>query len=483
MLLKKYEDLVIPIQQSWASNNYKDLDCKYNINKLVAKKKITTTFDNDIDNMFLYAIKYFDNLNNIVIIGKNKDESFQIFEDNYKNDFILFGIKEFIFDNKDIVKILYQLLFNRTNNSFDSTSKLYNYIKKYTYIQSILNNNIFNVNVSVLIVCNRNKNISINNFEENYNGHTIFIPINNNDKIIYSTLFFNNTSIETMKLQNLDKFLTKKFKNSFDMFIQYRSWIFDNIDIIYHDKFMLYSSILLSILGLRNANDLDIYIDNVDDKNLSCIKELINSKLFKFEYDISVKNTEYWPSHWNEWLDSWAKSIGLLYFEDILCNPKYHFYFLGVKVISLECDIARRIIRNRPKAIADLIALNKFCKLNINIPSIPSTEVSFKKTTDMSNTEIQELIKKGGIYNPKLSEIKFEKKINPKRFVGTIKAALKERFQLYISDFEIKKYIGLVEINKNTLDKNSKNFQQLTTIKPNNLQTDIKKKIKIKIKK
>lgn len=434
MLLTKIEDLILPLEKSWKKNNYKDVCAKHNIKKNISTKKIFTNFDRDIDNMFLYAIRSYNNLNTILILGKNKIDSYEIYKNKYYKNYILFGIKEMNIDIELLLKIFYQIYYFKYNN--------YEIFKENFMKYKVLKN-ITKIDISIIIVCNRDKINKNNILEENNEKYMLFIPKDLNEKIITVSTLFSQTSLDFLKLQNINNLTSSKMINSMNMFLTYRKWLYDNITLEEHDKFMIFSSTVLFILGIRNAKDLDLYIDNINEENKNKVIDLIENSQYDFELDISLKNSKYWPEHWKVWLDKWARSIGLLYFEEIVCNPKYHMYYLGVKLISLECDIARRIIRNRPRAIADLIALNKLCNLKINIPIVPKYETNYIKLSNISEDEKNKLIAEGGIINNNLNEIKIEKPIILRKFIGTIKYIYKQRYDKNLSINEIKYLIGI----------------------------------------
>jgi hypothetical protein len=205
---------------------------------------------------------------------------------------------------------------------------------------------------------------------------------------------------------------------------------------------MLYSSSVLYLLGHRNINDVDLYIHNIPNELIEKTKELKNEEYKFIEYHI--KNTELWPKYWDTWLDEWAKLCGAKYFEEILGNPKYHFYFLGVKIISLECDIVRRIKRNRPRAIADLISLRKRYHLNIDIPSIPEKSLKYESSTDKSDEEIRDLVNKGAVLNKGNSEIVIEYNTDIDKFINTVIYALKLNYKMDFTIDDIKRELNML---------------------------------------
>jgi hypothetical protein len=117
-----------------------------------------------------------------------------------------------------------------------------------------------------------------------------------------------------------------------------------------------------------------------------------------------------------------------------------------MKVISLDCDVKRRLARNRPRAYADLIALRKRYPYKINIPPVPSKLEKFVTIGDKSEYEIRNLIQNGGILNEKNSEIlvKYENDIS--KFINTIIYALSTRYHMTFSENDIRKELNMREI-------------------------------------
>jgi hypothetical protein len=212
---------------------------------------------------------------------------------------------------------------------------------------------------------------------------------------------------------------------------------------------MLYSSIVLYLLGHRAINDIDLYVHTIPDDLNDKLKLFDESKNINldFKLDFKVKNTDNWPNYWNTWLDEWAQKCGAKYFEEILGNPKYHFYFLGVKIISLHCDITRRLLRNRPRAVADLIALRKRYPININIPSIPQKYTEYVSISDKKEEEIKEFIKDGFKLNNENKELLIEHETDIPKFINTVIYALRERYKMTFNVDEIKRELNMINDN------------------------------------
>ena len=443
MILKKFDDISVPIKEIHKNLQYKNIDGKNKVNQIISKKKLIHVFDDDIDNCILYALNYYDNLNNFVVFGYDKSTAYKYYIDNFKDDYSLYGIKHLKISTTMLTKIMYQLLFPRiiikTKQDIEQyIAANYEFLHKY--------NKEF-IDITILIVCKKdlNKKYPTNDICED--DHVVYIP-NTKESIWNSAcVFFSDTTFKFLENQNFDYFLTKFMEPSKKMFLKYRSWLNTNIDRKFQSQFMLYSSVVLYLLGHRSMNDLDLYIHIIPSELQDLTQELSTNEVYKY-IEYSIKNTEKWPDYWNTWLDTWAQKCGAKYFEELLGNPKYHFYFLGVKIISIQCDIVRRIERNRPRAIADLIALRKRYIYQILIPYIPEKYIKYISTKDLSQEEIGIHIESGGVLNEKNKEILIECKNNIPKFIETIIWALNTRYRMVFTENEIKKELNMLDREK-----------------------------------
>lgn len=464
MILSHFEDISKPTEDTWKNLNYKSIPCKDKLNLIIKNKKLIHNFDDDVDNIILNALNYYVNINCFIIFGKAKNDAYKYYTSNFADDYILYGLKHMNIKYDLIHKIMYQILFPRM--IIKTKSDLHDYIKdNYKFIFDYREKMI---DITVLIVCKKDlhKKYPSNDI---YNPEfCIYIPKTKEEIWNSACVFFSKSTLLFLEKQNFDFFLTKDMEQSKKMFLKYRSWLNNNITEVYQPQFMLFSSIVLYLLGHRSMNDLDLYVHNIPDDLNQKLNEFNTNEIFKF-IEYKVKGTDNWPNHWDSWLDEWAQKCGAKYFEEILGNPKYHFYFLGVKIISLECDVVRRLERNRPRAVADLIALKKRYSYSINIPVINPISLQYLKLSDLSKLEIDDLIKKGGILNEKNREICVKNTTDISKFISTIIYALHTRYKMTFTINEVKKELNMLESER-------KYNEQYVDIPKKSIKIIIKKK-------
>ena len=182
-------------------------------------------------------------------------------------------------------------------------------------------------------------------------------------KFEYATYFFNENTRTLLVHQNLEKFREMPhMASSRVMFLTWKQWLIANIPIIHQRSFMLFSSASLYFLGLRPCRDIDIMISGhlpeIYDEGIQ--HYLVNEKTKFPQFDISKPGMGEWDSnsYKNNWFGhEWPQTFGAQSIDDVIFNPRFHAYFMGVKMVCLEGDIKRRISRSRPSSMADIYVL------------------------------------------------------------------------------------------------------------------------------
>jgi hypothetical protein len=502
MILRSTQELVVPTLKKWEILKFHNNETKSRMNIEIANKKLIHKFNYAIDEMMLNALISYENLNSFVIFGKDKVNAFNLYNELFKDNYILYGIKTIELNKQDVIKMLYQFIFPRM--IIKSKNDLIEYIgTKYPYIAGF-NNNSELINISTLILCKRSINDSYPSKDISRPEYCIYIPKTGEEKNICATVIFCQSTIDFIKLQNFDYFLTKENEKSKKMFLKYKNWLYNNVPLEKQCSFMLFSSIVLYLIGNREMNDLDLYIDNVEPEIAEKVKQFDEDETYKYiEYKLKgSENIKYWPLHWHSWLDDWARRSGAKYFEEVVSCQRFHFYFLGVKVISLNCDIQRRVARNRPRATADLIALRKRYVIP-KFPKIPipeSLKYEFQSVIDKSENEIRELIRNGAEYIEENKEVKITLKNDIDKFLNTVIWALKERYKMIFTVDEVRYELNMPLLNNNNILQRKKIIVRKNDaivdetqvpilrnvgeiLQQNNVEESAPKKIIIKVKK
>ncbi len=469
MIIQKPSDLLNAIEY-----NYSDLKCKDNLayvylkNKLNSKTNVITSFNYEEDDLFLNAIRIYSDLNTLILFNKDKKSAFvDFYKKKYQNDYILYGIKEIELSKSNVIKAFYQLLYYRhqLNHINDYLNYFDSYSTHFSDFKNMENNTMIKVSVLILLPRKVNNNF-YNLIEEANNDYLLYVPKNEEEQWICASLFFNKNSLDFLEKQDLKFYLKSDNKNCWDKMNNFIKSINKYVHVKERHRTLFYSSTILYFLGHRANNDFDFMIfckeDDTSFHEMLREFELYENNLHKEEnskgiYDFSYINTqdkELRREYYEEYYDKWAQEYGVRKWEEIYAFGKHHMYYLGIKSTILPQDIIRRAMRNRPRGIADLIALRKRYGMKINIPKPPKTKELFYKVKDLSLEEKSKLLSKGGVISNKYGyeEIRIEEDCNQEKFVNTIVWALKERYKM---DFTISEVMIELGIERNDNVKNT----------------------------
>ena len=400
-----------------------DLDTK----QILDKDKAIVIFNNELNKIFFEALRHYHNLSCILCFGITMEKCFNKYTKYFNKDYAIYGMKNIIFENLNQKKsFIYQIYSDKIRNNQDLEQYLDYYIKM--------------DNVVVLILRSRKfENIDFKKYLKT--KKSTYYADNLTKKMVINGIVFNDTSLNMMKIHNIEKLINQG--QSFNYLKKYRKWLYLNIDIRDHHLFMLFSSVILYIYGLRECNDLDLYVDALENSATYNIANKINDAFIlrngKFDFvDASIKGTSRWKSYWNDWTREWAELYGVIDFNTILINSDHHFYFCGIKMMCIECDIIRRIKRNRPRSMTDLYMLNEKLNMNIRYPKMPRTIEKYFNVDKLSEDEIFKLQKKKAILTKNKKQYLLNIPNNSFKFMNTIKWCFKERYDKDYSFEEIK---------------------------------------------
>lgn len=248
--------------------------------------------------------------------------------------------------------------------------------------------------------------------DDNYPRGYDYIHVSDdiNQSFEYAGIFFHRNTIKFLKKQKsyalLEMYKTKKhidkIKNFFYDYSQNEL-----------EKLLIFSSGVLYSYGIREANDLDcILLEN------NIIKPHNIDELNNQDLDISYKGTKDYNIAWEKELNNRAILFGAEKYQDLIINPKYYYYFMGIKFLKLKYDIKLRLKRGRPAQITDLLIIRQMYNLKYKL-EIPKT------TTTYDEINSKDVIKD----------------VNKKVYLETIKFYLQSRYYINLNIEQIEKWI------------------------------------------
>lgn len=385
-----------------------------------------------------FANKYSNRLNNVLesfkkFTIKNKEDNLKALDLIYNYSYLKLAVLWNtsclkVYNKNDNVSIVGCKYLNLTKNGFiNLVFQLYadSKILKYkVYIEDFINK--LGINDSelykftvILFFVNKDKHFNID-IKNGFYSDTYFKVVN------HGKLYFNDNSLKLLEKQDLNLFSTMASKKSKFMLMTFKKWIDKKIPIKYHDHFMIFSSAVLFSYGLRPLNDLDLFIDdNLPENILNIIKKDLVDSDTRFPFiDITIMKFRWGSGSWNIWMKKWAKLFGAKSITHCVSDPDFHFYFMGLKMICIEADIVRRLERNRPRAVADLLMINRKLGYVFDFKPIPKTSVIFVDYS-FDTSRLKGLEYK----HDKGDEIVCHLKTDTNRFIGTIRWFLRTKYK------------------------------------------------------
>lgn len=240
-----------------------------------------------------------------------------------------------------------------------------------------------------------------------------YIHVNDtfNEAIEYSPLFFNKNTFKFLKKQH--SWILMNFKKGIENFNMLKKIIWE-APIIEHSKFIIMSSGVLFSYGVRDMNDIDgIALDNLDKKYINDFKgnEII---------DMSIKGSEQWNDEWEKTINERTKKIGAKDYNDLILNPKYHYYFMGLKFLRLKFELMIRESRGRPAQTVDLLVIHRMFDMAYKV-EIPQETSIFNKEKNITETN----------------------KVNKQKYLSTMKYYLHERYYINLETSDIEKWLNM----------------------------------------
>jgi len=279
------------------------------------------------------------------------------------------------------------------------------------------------------------KSTKISPDSDDYPREYDYIHVNDtfHEAIEYGPYFFNKNTIKYLHRAQLWR--TMNFIDGIKLFNQFREFFFE-LPQTEQAKFIIAHSAVLFTHGVRNMND----IDGTVMQNVNITTEQ-KKKIMTYFFDMKIKPEEDVETAWSfEFWNEKAKLMGAKDFNEMASNPKFYYYFMGVKFIKLKYELILRSARSRPAQLTDLLVMNKMFNLSYKI-EIPEKIKHFNR--DKQETEITI--------------------INPKDYKKTMQHYLKTRY-----------YIDLtIEQLESWIESTSKNKKKFTVMTGGNLDLDI----------
>ena len=182
-------------------------------------------------------------------------------------------------------------------------------------------------------------------------------------------------SLKFLEYQNLDNYckLWNQSEKIFDELVKYKK-ILNKLSWQEKDRIMIFSSLIYNFLGTIFTPDVDILIIAKDKRDLK-LKETLNG----FDMSVFISKDEtitdsYYKIQW--FIYKLPRLVGAPDIYTMLIDTKYHFYFMGLKCMSIFATIEKTINKSVWHSFLDIYLLkiinkidymNKICIKNITM--------------------------------------------------------------------------------------------------------------------
>jgi endonuclease/exonuclease/phosphatase family metal-dependent hydrolase len=211
-------------------------------------------------------------------------------------------------------------------------------------------------------------------------------------------LFLNENSLEILKNANI--FKLTKIINDFNVYAinSYKKILHNNFSLLEIERFILTGCFVIFTYGTKSFGDLDgtVLYDPVPDE--SFLKKYqtwfdITGNNYQPYIDLTMQNTLRYKDFIGVFKNKIAKILGARNLRELILNPKYHYYFFGLKTIILPYELIQKVFRFRPKSLVDIIKVGDIIKKKFKIPKIPSfVNDPFYYKENMSKTNILKIM-------------------------------------------------------------------------------------------
>ena len=249
------------------------------------------------------------------------------------------------------------------------------------------------------------------------------------ETIDYATIYLNKNSLNLLEKQDITQLIRNNSYQQLVYINTLKKSLYENFTQSEIINFIFLSSIILYVYGLRRFNDIDGFIYPMKTKNKDFDEKYsklydVSSNSFVPFIDISYEESKAYGDYIIKFYDKLGYIFDKIKYEEVIFNPKYHFYFFGLKMHLIEFEIIKRIYKFKPASWADLIMIKNKLNYPIVFPKIPE-------------------------------KIKYrDNKIDKNKLIETILYYIKKRYYTYLKKEDIEKMFVNKEITSNIDNKN-----------------------------
>lgn len=215
-----------------------------------------------------------------------------------------------------------------------------------------------------------------------------------NKAIEDAQIYFCENSLKVLDEQLFDGFNSPNMKKSYILFNTVKNVIFKNFSLLEMTRITITSGVVYYIYGIRNLGDIDIdVISTINDRFIDKVYYLFGHRKTGLAFTDAMYPTTKWKKYWSKHF-----YVDTGFFEPSF-DPKYHFYFMGLRCVTLNLISLirqRRIIsRLSVKSVADLLATNMLLNKSYIFPKFQSINYDIGQPINLNKKlkQIQQTLK------------------------------------------------------------------------------------------
>ena len=178
----------------------------------------------------------------------------------------------------------------------------------------------------------------------------------------YAEMLLNANSVRLLDQQRINlENMTEGERVAHLRFQTFVKFLFTNLSPLEISKIITMGGAVLYAYGVRPLNDIDSIMIQPNSQELEQLMyDTFQNEATKFEFaDMGIEG-RYWRDSWTEKNKQILDSFGIAGMVDLVCNPRYHMYFQGVKMYLLEHELRRKLFRHRAQDYADFVVMLLF---------------------------------------------------------------------------------------------------------------------------
>lgn len=290
----------------------------------------------------------------------------------------------------------------------------------------------------------------------------------------YSQLLLNKNSISVLNNQNCKAVATDNFVIANLKMQTLRKIVYSDMSQLEIDRMLTMGGTVFYSYGIRAFNDVDAILIDIEPSSshdLSRIVEnMFSDKKSKFYFlDAGIQGSSGWNDSWTKKDQKILDFLIIDSFKDLVLDPANFFYHQGMKMVSLDYEMIRKLMRNRTEDHVDFMMINliepkiidRYVKLTDKYASaIDSATLSTLDTssasdsTNIETSEYQDNDNKFFKINKKYADI-----VGPydDRFPGSKMKILKRRYgynqiEPVKNTYAFKDFFGIFENDHESTD-------------------------------